>query len=223
MECILVCPNLHLHMLLKSPLKYLLVWYAASMIPNVIVLRNKTELSKLRFCKLIEKLVPLNRITVKEGDGAKEQYYKFIEEIVPSNHEKFQSFIKFDDRLDTFYSQFLMKKEFVSLWNVFILVFCLSHSQSSIELGFKTNKDFVVENQSEFSLMALRTVQDNMRSKEVTSAGIKIIKDLHKSVKLARRRYDDYREKTKLEKKDTDKDLKRKIIHGEIEDIRIKK
>ena len=142
---------------------------------------------------------------------------------MPINHKKCQSFIKFDDRLDTFYSQFLMKKEFESLWKVFILVFCLSHSQSSIQRGFKTNKDFVVENQSEFSLMALRTVQDHMRAKEVTSAGIKITKDLCKSVKLARRRYDDYREKTKLEKKDTDKDLKRKIIHDEIEDIRTKK
>ena len=90
----------------------------------------------------------------------------------------------------------------------------ISHSQSSIERGFKTNKDFVAENQSEFSLMALRTVQDHMRAKEITSTSIKITKDLHKSVKLARGRYDDYGEKTKLEKKETDKDLKRKIIHG---------
>ena len=116
-----------------------------------------------------------------------------------------------------------MEKEFESLWKVFILVFCLSHNQSSIEHGFKTNNDFVVENQSEFSLMALRTVQDHMRAKEITSTSIKITKDLHKSVKLARGRYDDYREKRKLEKKETDKDLKRKIVRGEIEDIRKKK
>ena len=62
-----------------------------------------------------------------------------------------------------------------------------------------------------------------MRAKEVISASIKITKDLRKSVKLARGRYDDYREKTKLGKKDTNKDLKRKIIHGEIEVIRKKK
>ena len=94
------------------------------------------------------------------------------------------SLIIFDDRLDTFYSQFLMEKVFESLWNAFILVFCLSHSQSSIERGFKTNKDFIVENESEFSLMALRTIQDHMRAKDVTSASIKITKDLCKSVKL---------------------------------------
>ena len=79
------------HMLLKSPLKYPLVRYTTSMNPSVIVLRNKTELSKLRFCKLLEKLVSLNQITVKEDDD-KEQYSKFIEEIVPSNEEKFQSY-----------------------------------------------------------------------------------------------------------------------------------
>ena len=134
------------HMLLKSPLKYPLVRYAASMNPSIFVLRNKSELSKLRFSKMLEKLVSLDRITVKEADDAKEQYSKFIEEIVPSNEEKFHSFAKFDDRLDTFYSQFLMEKKFESLWKVFILVFCLSHSQSSIERDFKTNKDFVIEN-----------------------------------------------------------------------------
>ena len=66
---------------------------------------------------------------------------------LPNNQERFRSFIKFDNRLNTFYSQFLMEKEFESLWKVFILVFCLSHSQPSIEHGFKINKDFVVENQ----------------------------------------------------------------------------
>ena len=80
------------HMLLKSPLKYPLVRYAASMNPSVIVLRNKTELSKLRFSKILEKLVSLDRITVKEADDAKEQYGKFIEEIVPSNEEKVSVF-----------------------------------------------------------------------------------------------------------------------------------
>ena len=104
----------------------------------------------------------MNRITVK-GDDAKGQYGKFIEEIVPINQEKFLSFIEFEDRIDTFYSEFLMEKEFESLWKVLILVCFLSHSRSSIERGFKTNKDFVVENQSEFSF--LRTVPRSHASK----------------------------------------------------------
>ena len=40
--------------------------------------------------------------------------------------------------------------------------------------------------------MTFRTVQDDMRAKEVTSTSIKIAKDLRKSVKLARGRYDDF-------------------------------
>ena len=47
--------------------------------------------------------------------------------------------------------------------------------------------------------MSLRTVQDHMRGNEVTPASIKISNNLRK---LARGRYDDYREKSKLEKKD---------------------
>ena len=78
-----------------------------------------------------------------------------IDDIVPHNEGMFLSFNKFDNWLDTFYAEFLSDKEFKSLWKVCILVFCLSHGQSAVECGFHTNDGYTVENQSEFSLMAL--------------------------------------------------------------------
>ena len=65
---------------------------------------------------------------------------------------------KFDQRVDVFYADYISDKGFNSLWNVFVLIFCLSHGQAQIERGFKANKEFEVENLSESSLMSLRGI-----------------------------------------------------------------
>ena len=118
------------HMLEKSPLKYPFARSAACMSPNVLVDRNKKELC------MLEKLVSSGRITVRGGDEAKDQYHRFIDDIVPHNKKSFFSFNKFDNMLDTFHAEFLSDKEFKSLWKVCILAFCLSHGQSAVERGF---------------------------------------------------------------------------------------
>ena len=106
---------------------------------------------------MVEKLASLNQISVKLSDDAKEEFSKFVNEVVPQSREKFAEFAKFDQRLDTFLWPFI--SEYKSLREVCILIFCLSHGQSAIERGFKANKEFVVENQSEESLKSLRIVQ----------------------------------------------------------------
>jgi len=65
--------------------------------------------------------------------------------------------------------EYLVDKEFASLKSVCIIIFCLNHGQSSIERGFKSNKEFSVVNQSEDSLKALRIVYDHMLAKDVKS------------------------------------------------------
>ena len=60
-------------MLEKSPLKYPFARLAACMSPNVLVDRGKKELCVLIFLNMLEKLVRSKRITVKEGDEAKDQ------------------------------------------------------------------------------------------------------------------------------------------------------
>ena len=146
-------------------------------------------------------MISLGHVSSKEEDDAKEQYIRFLDEVVQNNQEKFKLFNKFENSLDTFYSQFLKEKDFVTLWKVFVLVFCLSHTQSQIERGFNTNKEFSVVNQSEFCLTALRTVQDHMQAKGISAVDINITKDLIKSIKLARQRYDEYAGKLKFEKR----------------------
>ena len=75
---------------------------------------------------------------------------------------------------------------YTSLWDVCIILFCLSHGQAVIERGFKVNKDYLVENLSEDSLIALRTVNDHMSSKQQNAADIPIAREMLKFVKSSR-------------------------------------
>ena len=84
-----------------------------------------------------------------------------ISEVVPKYKDKFLECNKYEHRLDTFFSRFLLEKCYESLWKVFVLIFCLFHGQATIERGFKTNNDCLVINQSKESLIALRIVKDH--------------------------------------------------------------
>ena len=138
---ILLLSNITAHMIEKCPLKHEIVRYASCSNPNTLALSAKNESSKLKFSKMLVKLTALKQISIKLEDDAKEQLSKCFNEHVPENHEKFSSFSKFDQRLDTFMSQFLR--------------------------GFKANKDFFVENQSEDSFKSLRIISDHLTSKNV--------------------------------------------------------
>ena len=211
------------HMLEKSPLKYPFTRLSASLSPNIIVDRSKRELAALRFSKMLENLVIQERITVKEGDEAKNQYSQFMAVVVPKEEEKFLSFNKFTDRLDTFFAQILPVKEYHAMWKVLKLIFCMFHGQSAVERGFSSNDEFSVPNQLESSLIALRMVHDHMRAKDAAPHDIQISKDLRKSVGKSRQRYHEYLEQHKNEKKLNEKDLKRKVVGEEINEIEKKK
>ena len=211
------------HMIVKSPMKYQIIRFASSLDPSALVNENEVEICKVKFSKLLEKLVYLKQITAKVGDEAMEQYRKLIDHTVPKYKEMFLEFNKFDHRLDLFYSKFLLEEEFKSLWKVFILIFCLFHGQSAIERGFKLNADVSTQNQSKESLIALRIIKDHMQSKNVTATTIPITRDMLKSVKAARMRYTEYQESKRNEKQETEVNLKRKIICEEISDVQKKK
>ena len=220
---VLFLSNLTAHMVEKCPLKHLIIRCSSCLSPNTLAISDRNDSTKAKFSKLLEKLTALNQISVKLADNAKEEFAKFIDEVVPENREKFSSFSKFDQRLDTFLSKYIPKKDYASLWEVCIIVFCLSHGQSPVERGFKTNKEFMVENQSENSLKSLRIINDHLESNDVNASTITITGNMMKSVKASRQRYEIFQEEKKKEQRKTGKDLKRKIITDEIEEVRKKK
>ena len=99
----------------------------------------------------------------------------------------------------------------------------LSFSWTGVERGFNTNEGFSVENQSEICLKALRMVHDHMRAKETAPHSIKIHKDLRKSVGLARKRAAEIALTRKDNKVVSERELKRKIVSEEIQDVQAKK
>ena len=128
----------------------------------------------------------------------------------------------FQERLDTFFTEFLSEKGFESLKLIFFIIFCLSHGQLSKERGFKSNKEFSAENQSENSLKSLRIIHDHMLAKDVKAHNINVNRDI-KSVATPRARYVEFLNENKKAKKESEKDLKRKVISCEIEEVRKKK
>ena len=163
------------------------------------------------------------RISVKEGNEADQQYLKLINDIVPHYEEKFLSYNKFTDRLDSFYAEFLCTKEYEALWKIFILVFCLFHGQSAVERGFNTNDAFTVVNQSEFSLVALRMIHDHMRAKDVAPHSMKITTELRKSVGDAWRHSDAFSKQNREKKTVTEREKKRKLVADEIQEVQEKR
>ena len=71
--------------------------------------------------------------------------------------------------------------------------------------------------------MALRMVHDHMRSYEAGRLVMKINKELCQSAGKSRQLYQEYLEEQKKQRKQTEKDLKRKIVGEEIKDIQKKR
>ena len=106
-------------------------------------------------------------------------------------------------------------KKFDILSKVYVLIFCLSHWQSAVECGFSTNKEYIEENQSQNCLVSLRIIHKHLTSKKVTASSITITADMI--------RYEQFQLETSKEKKATEKQLRRKIVTNELEQVKQKR
>ena len=99
----------------KCPLKNQLIRCASCLDPTKLAINDLNSASKSKFSKMVEKLTVLHQISVKTADDSKEQFSKFIDEVVPESRDKFRSFAMFDQRLDSFFMLYLVDKVFSSL------------------------------------------------------------------------------------------------------------
>ena len=158
----------------------------------------------------MEKLFVTGRFKSKEAEEAKDQYENMLEKLIPKCREGISNFDIFANRLDDFNIPLLSAKKFDILSKVYILIFCLSHGQSTVERGFSANKEYIKKNQSENCLVSLRIIHNHLTSKKVTASSITITADLIKSVRSARLRYEQFQLEISKEKKPTDKQLKKR-------------
>ena len=208
------------HFMEKSPLKHLIVRCSSCFNPIVLAYTNRYEVSKKEFGKVMEKLVTIGHFKSKEADEAKDQYEKILEELVPKQREEFANFDIFANQLDDCIVPLLFAKKLDILSKVYILIFCLSHGQSAVECGFSTNKEHIKQNQSENCLVSLRIIHNHLTSKKATASSINITGDMIKSVRNAQLRYEQFQFETSKEKKATEKQLKRKIVTNQLEQVK---
>ena len=140
------------------------------------------------------------------------------------NKETFLFFNRNKERLDVFLHDVIGKvAEYRQMWKPIQFILTLFHGQADVERGFNVNKELLVENMQEESLISQRRVHDHMKSNNIEPHTIKITKELLTSVKGARTRYGIALEERKKEKLENELDLKRKQIDDDIADVLAKK
>ena len=99
----------------------------------------------------------------------------------------------------------------------------MPHGQSFIESGFNINKEHLVDNLQEESLIALGTVNDYMIASRLPPTVIQILKKMLTSVGLSRQRYAQASEGKKEIEREQEKSCKQKWVFEQISKIAEKK
>jgi len=92
-------------------------------------------------------------------------------------------------RLDDFYVHLLSKEDlFIEFYDVIKIVLIFSHGNATVESKYSINRDMLIENLHEISLVALRTVYDGVKSKGGIES-IHISQEMINYARMARTRY----------------------------------
>ena len=96
--------------------------------------------------RLIQILYELKLPCVAEADQAQQEYLEFMSSVVVTAKEKFFSFDKDKDRLDSFMSSLMQGNgDYVNLWKVCRIIFVLFYGQADVERGFNTDGELLVK------------------------------------------------------------------------------
>lgn len=195
-DCRICFQKLCIKLLERSPLKFQLTKGISCLDPSVCLqptIRNKRLESTLKV------LVQNNWMSGATADSIQREF----KAVCNLQHFKnlMSDFTKHGGRLDTLWMAAVPDdKNYENLIIFLKLVLVLSHGNASLERGFSINKECLVENQRDVSLIAIRQVYD-----AVLAAGgvekVSITKGLVHSVRNARSRYSEALNKQKADKK----------------------
>ncbi|KAL7388776.1 hypothetical protein ABVT39_020436 [Epinephelus coioides] len=136
------------------------------------------------------------------------------------------SFREFDPRTDTVDTQLHetmgTSKAFSKGWHVVKMLLVLSHGQANVERGFSINKELIVENQKEASLVAQRLIIGHIRSVGGVT-NVQLTKELLISVSGARQGYHSYLDEQKRVNEKERSVQKRKALADELDKLKKKR
>lgn len=200
----------------KCPLSFPFVRGATSLSPFVML---KPEIAVKRVELLLDELVKLHHISSNRAESIKKLYEEFIfnENVI----KKLEKFDRKKDSLDIFLMQLCADNKASNILKTFLQrVLVVFHGNAAVERSFSFNKEFLVENLEEESLVAQRSVHDFLMSVD----DIRKI-DINKNMLTAFRQASAKRVHALQEKKkEEDPSTKRKKeIQKNIQDLKLKK
>ena len=104
-----------------------------------------------------------------------------------------------------------------SFWEVFKLIFVLSHGKASVERGFSVNKELLTENIKEISQ---RVVYNHISECGISVTELPLPNELLKNCKLSHSRYASALELQKKKVNHDEKERRRKLKMEEIADVK---
>ena len=214
-DCVKILVKLIEKLKERSPLSYGVVRNAVCFVPSEMV--NHGATSELRTKNLIQKLYDLKLLFSQEADKAKQEYQAFLTSVAVTDQDKFLLYDMDKNRLGSFLSGYMKGvAKFANLWKVCKVIFTVSHGQADIERGFSVNKELLIENMKQKSLVSQRIVCDQLSDYTNQLHKYKIEKKLFLSCKSARMRYENHLRKESDKKEETQKSKKRKALNDEI-------
>lgn len=169
---------------LKSPLQFNMVKGASCINPSVMV---NDGLRTSRITCALEEMVSKSLISGVKADNIKQEYLVMCRK--SDVHKKLEEYNR-QGRLDSFLFPLLLNNDASDDLRSFVTqILCLSHGQASVERGFNINKEMLVENQIERSLIAQRVVHDALESSGVSWHEFPICKALVSSFRRSHQRY----------------------------------
>nr|CAD7569480.1 unnamed protein product [Timema californicum] len=199
-DCKTCLQKLCAKLLERSPLKYKLTKAISFLDPAVAVLKS-TRGERLK--STLEIVLANNWITGVAADLVDRQFNSVCSQ--PDFLEKMNAFSKQHDRLDTLWMSIIPSNDDNQKLVSFLrLILILSHGNASLERGFSINRECIVENLNEASLIAQRQIYDSVKA----IGGIEkvdITKSLIHSVRNARSRYKDSLEQKMKDKQNGEK------------------
>ena len=102
------------------------------------------------------------------------------------------------------------------VWEVFRIIFTLSHDQAVVERGFSANSKLLFENLQEKTLFASRFVCSSVKSNANHFNELSFTPRLKENVRVARMRYQLYLEEQRKLHAKSDKAKKKKAVEDEI-------
>ena len=135
----------------KCPLKYGVARFASSFSPSQML--GHKEKCDDSFCRLVDKLYAGRWISSKTADLAKKELAVLLKAANSEHKDAFLTFNHKKDAIDSFFADLMSESvKYKNCWNVFMMIFTLSHGQASVERGFSVNKELLVEDLMEESI-----------------------------------------------------------------------